>query len=56
MFEEWHLVESAQIRIFLQRRFTWNRSNRIDFFFFFAVKALPGDYKKGFECISQKVI
>ena len=34
MFEEWHLVESAQIRIFLQRRFTWNRSNRIDFFFF----------------------
>ena len=28
----------------------------IEFFFFFAVEALPGDYKKGFECISQKVI
>ena len=47
-------MESAQICVFLQRHFMWNRSNRI--FFFFAVEALPGDYKKGFECISQKVI
>ena len=33
----------------------WNRSNIIDFFFF-AVEVLAGDYKKGFECISQEVI